>query len=316
MSFRVAARTLLQLGAELISSDAIAFFELVKNSFDASSPRVDIDVVIRLNHDVYETQRQFVSLCKTGQPNREALEEAGNECKDAIISGLDYSAPHATALEREVRDASSWDELSELLDGANYILIEDTGHGMSLTDLEDVYLTIGTRYRLNERNQQLGSPTDKSNRNRPVLGEKGIGRLSAMRLGWRIKVDTTESRETHWNQLEIDWRRFDTPLEQFVGDVEIIPTIGDEKERPQYSGTRISISALTSTWTWDKFRAVAKDFSKLTNPFAHGSRYPISLKFNGDAMPIPRLDRILFEQAHGAIKAEYSVDPGGPGFLA
>ena len=45
MNFRVAARTLLQLGAELISSDEVAFFELVKNAFDAGSPRADIDVV-------------------------------------------------------------------------------------------------------------------------------------------------------------------------------------------------------------------------------------------------------------------------------
>ena len=35
MPFKVQARTLLHLGAELISSDAIALFELVKNAFDA-----------------------------------------------------------------------------------------------------------------------------------------------------------------------------------------------------------------------------------------------------------------------------------------
>ena len=38
MSFKVQARTLLQLGAELISSDAVALFELIKNAFDAGSP--------------------------------------------------------------------------------------------------------------------------------------------------------------------------------------------------------------------------------------------------------------------------------------
>ena len=40
MSFKVSARTVLQLGAELISSDAVAFYELIKNSFDAHSPSV------------------------------------------------------------------------------------------------------------------------------------------------------------------------------------------------------------------------------------------------------------------------------------
>ena len=105
------------------------------------------------------------------------------------------------------------------------------------------------------------------------------------------------------------------PLRQFVGDIEINPGIGNEKHRPQYSGTRISISALTSPWALNKLRAVAKEFSKLTNPFAQGSRYPISLRFNGDSIPIPRLDRILFEQAHGAVQAEYTVEPTGPRFF-
>ena len=40
MAFKVTARTLLQLGSELISSDAIAFYELIKNAFDANSPKV------------------------------------------------------------------------------------------------------------------------------------------------------------------------------------------------------------------------------------------------------------------------------------
>ena len=50
MSFRVMARTLLHLGAQLISSDAVALFELVKNSFDAGSSQVKIEVVVRIPH--------------------------------------------------------------------------------------------------------------------------------------------------------------------------------------------------------------------------------------------------------------------------
>ncbi len=34
MPFKVTARTILQLGGELISSDGIAFYELIKNAFD------------------------------------------------------------------------------------------------------------------------------------------------------------------------------------------------------------------------------------------------------------------------------------------
>jgi hypothetical protein len=36
MPFKVTARTILQLGGELISSDGIAFYELIENASDVS----------------------------------------------------------------------------------------------------------------------------------------------------------------------------------------------------------------------------------------------------------------------------------------
>jgi hypothetical protein len=54
MSFRVAARTILELGAELISSDGIALYELIKNAMDARSRRVRIDVQVALTRTAYQ----------------------------------------------------------------------------------------------------------------------------------------------------------------------------------------------------------------------------------------------------------------------
>ena len=48
--FSVAARTLVHLGAELITSDEVAINELIKNAFDAESPRVKIDIHIPISH--------------------------------------------------------------------------------------------------------------------------------------------------------------------------------------------------------------------------------------------------------------------------
>ena len=47
--FQVTARTVLELGAELISSDIIAFYELIKNGFDAGTNKgveVRFDIVL------------------------------------------------------------------------------------------------------------------------------------------------------------------------------------------------------------------------------------------------------------------------------
>jgi len=47
--FRITARTVLELGSELISSDIIAFYELIKNGFDAGTKNgveVRFDIVM------------------------------------------------------------------------------------------------------------------------------------------------------------------------------------------------------------------------------------------------------------------------------
>jgi hypothetical protein len=50
--FKVSARTVLELGSELISSDIIALYELIKNGFDArttSGVEIHFNVVLRRN---------------------------------------------------------------------------------------------------------------------------------------------------------------------------------------------------------------------------------------------------------------------------
>lgn len=54
MSFTFEARTLLELGKELISTDEVAIYELIKNSVDAGSENVEILVNVLLTHSDYK----------------------------------------------------------------------------------------------------------------------------------------------------------------------------------------------------------------------------------------------------------------------
>ncbi len=88
--FKITARTVLELGSELISSDIIAFYELIKNGFDAgTTDGVDIkfNVVIRRNDYLYLT-----SLARNTEPadSIDALKEkaASKLNKDAPMSLL------------------------------------------------------------------------------------------------------------------------------------------------------------------------------------------------------------------------------------
>ena len=47
------------------------------------------------------------------------------------------------------------------------------------------------------------------------LGEKGIGRLSAMRLGDTLRVETAKKTDRHLNCLDIDWSAFAQIDERF-----------------------------------------------------------------------------------------------------
>ena len=188
------ARTLLHLGAELISSDAVALFELVKNSFDAGSSQVKIEVVVRIPHqrrlDLVERVRS--TECRAENSVSDSLELLRSAAADAV----DRTAPECEPLLVRLRQAQHLSELRKALNAANYIAVVDSGEGMSLDILDDAFLTIGTRSRLKSRAQR-----NTKNEDRAILGEKGVGRLSAMRLGGHLSVETSTSGENAWNVL-------------------------------------------------------------------------------------------------------------------
>ena len=312
MSFRVTARTVLQLGAELISSDSIAFFELIKNAFDAGSDRVFIDVCVRMDHGTYLSHIRAIS--SDVAESQSALESH----KRRILNDVDPAAPAADDLIEEIKGAQSFRNLCRCLEEANYIQVRDQGHGMSAEDLEQIYLTIGTPHRRRQRSrksQPMAPHSPKNSAIRPLLGEKGLGRLSAMRLGWRLDIATSTRGDKRRNRLRVDWRRF-TDDDLMLEDVSVSPTEGGLKRDPDSSGTRIRIYALTSPWSPDKLLDVAtQEFSKLTDPFVPASRYPINVRYNAKRIAIARFDDILFDYAHASGEAEYTVGEEGPRFV-
>ena len=119
----------------------------------------------------------------------------------------------------------------------NYIEVRDSGHGMSLADLSNIFLRIGTNSR---RKENLEGARN--------LGDKGIGRLSAMRLGDHLHVRTSRSGERCWNLLNINWGDFSNNEDIDADAINIEPEIGEEKVDPEEQGTTVRISALQSDW--------------------------------------------------------------------
>ncbi|MFL6310471.1 MAG: ATP-binding protein [Terriglobales bacterium] len=318
--FRITARTVLELGSELISSDIIAFYELIKNAFDAKSKSgADIlfQIVLRRNSylklrtralDVLSSQ---TSRTKDQEDNPISLADLINDSVRSVEIGASSSL--IETFKSSISDSVSVDDFVRRLDRAyadlNTIEIADTGEGMSLEDLSKNYLTIGTPSRKREIDRVLASGASQM----PYLGEKGIGRLSVMRLGDRLRLETARTQDSHLNVLEVDWSLF-ADLDAMVEDIKVTPTRGDKKERPSWSGTRLVIGSLSEDWTEKRVRDFSDyDFARLTDPFLDPKNRPrIALHWNGNRIAIPWMDRALVEHAHALFRGRYSADPEHP----
>ncbi len=311
--FKITARTVLELGSELISSDIIAFYELIKNAFDAKSKTgadIFFNIVMRRNAYLRIRDRADSSVSSNAtKAERRGLErELLIELMNDISRALDVGA--GPELVRAFTDAVAVSDsivgfvknLDEAYRSLNTIIIADTGSGMSLRELTDNYLTIGTSSRKREVDRAISA----GEANSPFLGEKGIGRLSAIRLGDRLRVETARTEDGHLNILELDWKLF-SDLDAMVEDIPVEPVRGPRKEKASWSGTRLQIGDLAEDWTEGRVRQLAEyDFARLTDPFLDPKKRPrIALHWNGNRIAIPWMDPLLVDNAHASFSGEY-----------
>ena len=298
MNFSFEARTLLELGKELISTDEVALYELIKNAVDAGSPKVEIDIRSRLAHTHYrEAVRQ--------------LRESGKALSEvtAFIRGKleqDESGWCRECL-AELDRTTNRDAYRERLDAQyarlNSIEIRDTGEGMSFEDLSDVYLRIGTRHR--RRQNERGATN---------LGDKGIGRLSAMRLGDLLTVETSKEGESRWNVLDVDWAVFSHSDDMLVQDIEVAPERGRRKRHRNDHGTTIRIRNLNRDWTSGRFKEMLEGkIARFMDPFEAGlANRLLVARHNGQRVMIPSIPKALLRHAHASCRATFRFDDGDP----
>jgi len=309
MSFLITARTILHLGSDLISSDAVALYELIKNAIDARSKNgvdVEFDIVIR--------QSDFAAAMSLLEDDDEGV--SLDDAKKALLGRInpeadqDLKSKFAAAIEGARSKATLAKDAHRAYRDCNRIVVSDTGHGMSRHDLKDIYLTIGTTNRAKAVRAALTSGQGEP----PYLGEKGVGRLSGMRLGWKLHVETVTADEHETNVLDIDWRKFEEADDAAATSVHIEPKPGRRKTGGE-SFTRITISDLRSSWSLSRLTQIATDqIARMTDPFSwSGRRFQVRLKLNGVPVhPVRAVVSELLAQAHSKCVGKYRVEDGKP----
>jgi len=303
--FKVSARTVLELGSELISSDIIALYELIKNGFDAKTKSgVEIRFNILLRRNDYLTLQ---NKCNAGKYKL-------HELREATRSSLNPQAPkelnHAAEnILDKITSTSAFAKALNEIYWLNSIIVSDTGSGMSIDELRKNFLTLGTPSRKKEVDRALAAGSSKS----PYLGEKGIGRLSAMRLGNRLRVETARDSDANLNVLNINWSDFEN-LDAMIEDIDIEPSKGPNKGNENWSGTRIIVTDLGEDWTEERVKdMVSNEFARLTDPFLDQKKRPrIVIFWNENRLTIPWMEQRLLDRAHARISGRYEIIDGKP----
>ena len=136
---------------------------------------------------------------------------------------------------------------------------------MTLKTIRDIWLVPGHDHRARQR-----AALQRTRRGRLQLGEKGLGRFAAHKLGNRIKV-VTKARRRQECVVSIDWAKLIRRKNLSDAIVRVIkrdPIVfrGDD------TGTRITISELRErNWTRGEVRRLQRQVISISSPFEGGS---------------------------------------------
>ncbi len=138
--------------------------------------------------------------------------------------------------------------------------VNDDGDGMDEQDIEDGWLTIGT-----------GTKTRKprTRRKRRVLGEKGLGRLSLLRLGKKIVI-VTQKEGGPCYRLMMDWgvarKKLKSASFTALGELGVTLSRVDKTPFSKGHGTQVSVEELNEEWTQSKVDRLGVFLSRLVDP--------------------------------------------------
>lgn len=155
------------------------------------------------------------------------------------------------------------------------IVITDDGIGMNVNDIINSWATISTTFKIENKT------IERNGKMRVVSGNKGLGRLSASRLGKTLTL-ITKSENSPILKTVFVWDEFYTQENTDSCKFEIFEL--DDDNDIKISGTKLIIENLEAEWTPNKVAELKIELERLINPFNNKNDFVITM--NDDTQPL------------------------------
>ena len=222
----------------------------------------------------------------------ELIRDANIAVFELVKNAYDADALHSTV---ELRNVDA--------DQGGHIVVRDDGMGMDWDTLTGVWLEPGTDFRKKQRNSKDGrSPRF----NRLPLGEKGVGRFAAGKLGDKFTL-ITRAKDQPEIVVEIDWEAL--VQHNYLSEASVpIHTRVPKVFKGESTGTLLNITALRDKWTRGMVRNAQRSITAICSPFGEAGDFNAVLRVIPDkgwlsdlADPKTVIEQSLF-RAKGTIR--------------
>ncbi|HEX04223.1 MAG TPA: sensor histidine kinase [Bacteroidetes bacterium] len=170
---------------------------------------------------------------------------------ELVKNAYDADSPSIDVLLKNIQDKDK-----------GVIEVRDTGEGMDLETVLNVWMEPASDHKANKRKQNIRTPIF----NRLPVGEKGVGRFAVQKLGDRALLVTRRAGHREI-VLDMDWT---TLIENYYLENAAVTVTERQPEvfTGDSHGTLIRITGIKDNWTRGDVRRVYRSITAMVSPFA------------------------------------------------